>query len=104
MADSHSPNLTLEDLRAYREEILALAERYGAYDVRVFGSLARGEATASSDVDLLVRFREGASLFELSGFWQDLEALLGRSVDIVEEHPQIQEHFRQQALQDAVSL
>lgn len=63
-----SKPLTLADLRARRAEILALAELYGAYNVRVFGSVARGEASPTSDVDLLVNFHDEASLYELSGF------------------------------------
>ena len=51
-----------------RKAILALAERYGVYDVRVFGSIARGESGEKSDVDLLVKVRPGRSLFDLGGF------------------------------------
>jgi predicted nucleotidyltransferase len=91
-------------LRAHREQILALAERYGAYNVRVVGSVARGDAHPTSDVDLLVNFRESASLFELSGFWQDLQELLGVDVDVVEDHPSLRERFRQRLLKDAIPL
>ncbi len=62
MADQTKSPPTLDDLRVRRDEIITLAERYGAYNVRVFGSVARGEASADSDVDLLVSFRESASL------------------------------------------
>jgi predicted nucleotidyltransferase len=95
---------TLAALRAHREEILALAERYGAYNLRVFGSVARGEANQDSDVDLLVNFREGTSLFELSGFRQDLRKLLDVSVDVVEDHPKLRERFRQRILKDSMPL
>ncbi|MCU0515011.1 MAG: nucleotidyltransferase, partial [Anaerolineae bacterium] len=47
-----------------------------------------GEATPASDVDLLVRFREGASIFDQVGLWQDLQALLGYEVDLLAEHPE----------------
>jgi hypothetical protein len=98
------PAPTLDALRARRAEILALAARYRAYNVRVFGSVARGEATADSDVDFLVNFGDGASLYDLSGLWQDLQALLGCAVEVVEDHPALKERFRKRVLRDAVSL
>ena len=98
------PTPTLATLRAHREEILALAERYGAYNLRVFGSVARGDVNQDSDVDLLVNFREGTSLFELSGFRQDLQELLDISVDVVEDHPKLRERFRQRILKDTTPL
>jgi hypothetical protein len=60
---------TLDSLRQHRDDILRLAAKYGASNVRVFGSVARGDATPESDVDLLVTFREGSSLYDLSGLW-----------------------------------
>lgn len=98
------PTPTLADLHARREEILALANRYGAYNLRVFGSVARGDANQESDVDLLVNFHEGTSLFELSGFLQDLRNLLHVSVDVVEDHPRLREQFRQRILKDIMPL
>ena len=98
------PTPTLAILRDHREKILALAERYGAYNLRVFGSVARGDANQDSDVDLLVNFREGTSLFELSGFQQDLRKLLNVSVDVVEDHPKLRERFRQHILKDTMPL
>lgn len=74
---------TLEELRTRRDDILALAERYGAYNVRVFGSVARGEATPESDFDLLVTARSGTSMFEIIGLWLDLKELLGRDVSLI---------------------
>lgn len=104
MTDSATPNLTLDDLRAHRAEILALADRYGAYDVRVFGSVARGEAT-THDVDFLVTFREGASIFDQVGLWLDLQDLLGCEVDLItdDDHPR-RERFMRRVREDAVSL
>lgn len=104
MSDTLKRPLTLDDLRARRDDILALAERYGAYNVRVFGSVARGDAAPDSDVDLLVQFRDGVSLYEISGLHQDLQDLLGQSVDIVEDYPGLRERFRKRALKDAVPL
>jgi predicted nucleotidyltransferase len=68
-----------------REEILAIAARHGARRVRVFGSVARGEETRSSDLDLLVEFEPGRSLLDQIALAQDLKDLLGREVDVVTE-------------------
>ena len=68
-----------------RQEILAVAQRFGATDVRLFGSLARGDADDASDVDLLVRFEPGRSLLDQGGLLMELRALLGTSVDVVSE-------------------
>ncbi|HSZ55846.1 MAG TPA: nucleotidyltransferase family protein [Tepidisphaeraceae bacterium] len=62
-----------------------MAKRYGASDVRLFGSLARGDADEASDVDLLVRFEPGRSLFDQGGLLMDLRELLGTKVDVVSE-------------------
>ena len=71
--------ITLEQLRARRAELIALADRHKAENVRIFGSVARGEAGEGSDVDILVHFREGASLFDLMDLQEDSAALLGAS-------------------------
>lgn len=68
-----------------RDEILTIAARYGARNVRVFGSMARGEARPGSDIDLLVDLEPGRSLLDHVGLWQDLEELLGCRVDVVVE-------------------
>ena len=72
-----------ELLTSKREQILRLAATHGARNVRIFGSAARGEAGAESDLDLLVEMEQGRSLLDLVGFWQDLEELLGRRVDVI---------------------
>lgn len=77
--------ITIEQLGARRSELIALADRYKAENLRVFGSVARGEANEQSDVDLLVHFRSGASLFDLIDFKEDAEKLLGVSVDVVSD-------------------
>jgi predicted nucleotidyltransferase len=74
--------LTMEMLRSHRDEILAIAERHGASNVRVFGSVVRGEADDRSDVDFLVEFEQGRSLFDLAALADELEALLGLRVDV----------------------
>lgn len=72
-------------LREHRAEVLALAAANHASNVRVFGSIARGEDTPDSDIDLLVRFDQGASLFDLVRFAERLEALLGVHIDLLSE-------------------
>jgi uncharacterized protein len=72
-------------LRLKRRDILLLASRHGAKNVRIFGSAARGEAGPESDVDLLVNMEEGRSLLDVSALVADLQDLLGRKVDVVSE-------------------
>jgi predicted nucleotidyltransferase len=71
-----------ELLQAKRETILNVAARHGAYDVRVFGSVARGEADEASDVDFSVNLEVGRSLFDLGALLMDLQDLLECDVDI----------------------
>lgn len=78
--------MTTTDLvQAKREEILRIAERHGARNVRVFGSVARGEATEASDLDLLVSTTEQTSPWFPAGLTLELQELLGRRVDVVTE-------------------
>jgi uncharacterized protein len=96
--------MTLDELRATRrEEILRLAARRGATNVRVFGSVARGDNDESSDLDLLVDMEPGRTLFDLSGFLLDLEALLHISIDVVTERG-LRPRIRQTVLAEAVRL
>lgn len=74
-----------ELLKSRRQEILEIAAKHGARNIRVFGSVARGEAGPESDVDLLVDMEPGRSLLDLGGLWLDLNELLGRKVDVVTE-------------------
>lgn len=69
-------------LRAHRDAIVGLAARYGASNVRVFGSRARGTADATSDLDLLVDLAPDRSLLDLGGLLMDLRDLLGIAVDV----------------------
>jgi hypothetical protein len=88
-------------VKAKRSEILRLAAQHGARNVRVFGSLARGQADPDSDLDLLVEMDEGRSLLDLVGLWQDLEELLGSKVDVISEgglSPYLREHVLAEAI------
>jgi uncharacterized protein len=92
---------TIEKLRGMRNEILRLAAEYGARNVRVFGSVARGEAEQASDVDFLVEFEPGRSLFDHGGLLMDLQELLGCKVDVVSEggiRPRMRERVRKEAI------
>jgi predicted nucleotidyltransferase len=76
--------LTLETLRREKKpDILRLAEVYGAHDVRIFGSVARGDNRDDSDIDFLVKFDKGRTLFDLVGLRLDLQELLGATVEVV---------------------
>lgn len=68
-----------------RERILTLAAKHGARNVRVFGSVARGDADDASDIDFLVEMEPGRSLLDMGGLLMDLQKLLGRKVDVVTE-------------------
>jgi len=78
--------MSLDELvQTKREDILRTANKHGAFNVRVFGSVARGEADSESDIDLLVDMEPGRSLLDLSGLLIDLEEMLGCNVDVVTE-------------------
>ena len=92
-----------ELLRTKRDDILRIAAQYGAYNVRIFGSVARGEADEKSDIDLLVNMESGRSLFDLCGLLIDLEELLGRKVDVVTEKG-LRDRIRNRVLNEAIAL
>jgi predicted nucleotidyltransferase len=83
MARSEKAKLMEDILREKREEILRIAEKHGARNVRVFGSVAHGEATEASDIDLLVDAAEQTSPWFPAGLAAELEELLGQRVDVV---------------------
>jgi len=90
-------------LEAKRRDILRLAAEYGASNVRVFGSCARGEAGPDSDVDIVVELEAGRSLFDLGGLLMDLQDLLGCKVHLVTEK-MIHHHIRDSVLDEAGQL
>jgi predicted nucleotidyltransferase len=92
-----------ELVQTRREDILRAAYRYGAYNVRIFGSVARGDADEHSDLDVLVDLETGRSLFDLGGLLSELEELLGHSVDVVTEKG-LRDRIRQRVLQEAIPL
>ena len=92
-----------ELLHEKREDILRVASRRGATNIRVFGSVARGESDANSDIDLLVDLEPGRSIFDLGGLLMDLQDLLGQKVDVVTERG-LRERIRERVLQEATPL
>lgn len=86
-----------------REEVNRIAAAHGARNIRVFGSVGRGEASSSSDLDLLVDMAEGRSLLDLVAFGDDLEEALGVAVDVVTEKS-LSPYLRDRILAEAVSL
>ena len=84
-----------------RTKILDLARKHGIHNVRIFGSMAKGSATLSSDVDLLVDLDEGYDLFDLGACLMDLQDLLHRKIDMVTQdalHPRIREKIIREAV------
>ncbi len=75
----------MELLKEKRDAVIALAARHGAGNLRVFGSVSRGDAGPESDIDLLVKMEEGRSLLDLSALVLDLQDLLGVRMDVVSE-------------------
>jgi predicted nucleotidyltransferase len=93
--------ITKSDIITRREEILAIAKRDGASAIRIFGSVARGDTTERSDVDLIVRFEPGRSLLDHGGLLMDLQELLGVKVDVIDEdamRPRFREHVTKEAV------
>ena len=88
-------------IQAHRTEILAIAKRRGLRDVRVFGSMARGDAADDSDIDLLVTLPPETSAWALGGLLADVQDLVGRRVDVLTEgglHPRIRKRVLREAL------
>jgi predicted nucleotidyltransferase len=90
-------------LKEKREQILAIARLHGAREVRVFGSVARGEATPTSDLDLLIEMAEERSLLDIVAIKQDLEEFLGCRVHVVTEAA-VSPYLREKVLREAISL
>ena len=93
----------LTELRQKKAEVAALASRFGARNLRVFGSVVRGEDRSDSDVDLLVEFEPGRGLFAQSRLMRELEGLLGFKVDVISENG-LRSRVRSHVLQEALPL
>lgn len=95
--------MRFDEFQNKRETILQIARRHGATNVRVFGSVSRGEARADSDVDFLVDLDEGRSLLDLGGLLMDLQEFLGCRVDVVTEKG-LRPRIRERVLREAMPL
>ncbi len=95
--------MDIETLRTHKQEIIALANQYGAGNIRVFGSVARGEANKSSDIDLLIDIQKDKSLMDFARLKVSLEDLLGEDVDLVESGS-IKPRLKQFVDEDSVPL
>ena len=90
-------------LKDKREDILRIAAGHGARNVRIFGSVARGEADEKSDIDVLVDMEPGRSLLDMGGLLMDLQGLLGRKVDVATEKG-LRDRIRDRVLNEAIPL
>ena len=96
--------MSLKQLLAERrEEILTIAAKHGASNVRIIGSVARGEDDEKSDIDLLVHMEKGRSLFDLGGLLMDLQDLLQHKVDLATEKG-LRSRVREHVMKDAIPL
>ena len=92
-----------EIIQDRKEQILALAARYGASNVRIFGSVANGTADEKSDIDFLVDMEKGRSLFDLGGLLMDLQELFNRKVDVVTENS-LHWYIKERILSEAIPI
>lgn len=100
----HSKQVELASLiKNKRGEILRIAEKYGARNIRVFGSVARGEADAKSDIDFLVELEPDRSLFDLGGLLMELQEALACKIDVVTEKG-LRKRVHDRVLREAVPL
>lgn len=96
--------MLLDELNAQRDAIAALGRRYGARRIRVFGSVARRQETAGTDIDLLVDLPPGYDMFgQRLPLAQQLEQQLGRRIELIPEH-ELNRHMREHVLREAVDL
>ena len=95
--------LTLDALRSRRGDILRIADRHGARNIRIFGSVARSETNDRSDLDVLVEMGRERDLIDLISIQQDLEDMLGCKVDVLTEAA-ISPYIRESIIHDAISL
>jgi predicted nucleotidyltransferase len=95
--------INMQDVLQRRDEILAAAQRNGAHDVRIFGSVARGRADASSDLDILVQFDPDRTLFDHGELVMDLQDILGVPVDVLDVDG-LRPRFLHHVMKEAVPL
>lgn len=96
--------MKIENLKQKRQEIINIASKHGAYNVRIFGSVARGEANEKSDIDFLIDYdiNKISSWFPV-GLIHDLQDFLGEKVDVVTASG-LKEHIKEKVLKEAILL
>ena len=92
-----------ELIKQKRKDILNLAGKYGAYNVRIFGSVARGQANKDSDIDFLVDLKSDRSLWDLGGLWTELNTLLQVRIEVFTENT-LKENIRESAFKEAIPI
>ncbi len=90
-------------IQQHRQEILSLAQKHGVTSIKVFGSVARGEANEKSDVDFLIEMEKDRSLLDIGGLVMDLQDLLHRTVDVVEPNG-LHYLIRDEVLKEAIPV
>jgi uncharacterized protein len=102
-ADAPRRAVTLDEVRAHRADIVRLGERFGMRNIRVFGSVARGEARHNSDLDLLIDVDRGHGYFDMAGFALGVEDQLGVFTQVATARG-LKERIRDRVLREAVAL
>lgn len=95
--------VTLDEVRAHRDDIMRLGERFGVRNIRIFGSVARGEADQNSDLDLLVEVERGHGYFDMAGFALGVEDQLGVFTQVATPRG-LKTRIRDRVLREAVAL
>ena len=95
--------ISMQEVLLRRDDIMTVAQQNGAHDLRIFGSVARGQANESSDLDILVRFDPDRTLFDHGELVMDLQDLLGVKVDVLDEDG-LRPRFRQHIMKEVVPL
>jgi len=93
----------LDRLKMNKKELLAIASKRGASNIRIFGSVSRQEETADSDVDFLVTLEQDRSLLDLAGLQQDLSSYLSRNVDVIPDDS-LNKYLRDRIINEARPL
>ena len=97
------PSIDMKTILEHKKEINEIASKWGAHHLRIFGSIAKGTQKPSSDVDIIVRFDKGRSLFDLGGLKADLEDLLGCTVDVLSEGG-LHARYKDEVLKEAIAI
>ncbi len=95
--------MSLSKLKKYKKDILKIASLHGAKNIKVFGSVARGEQDQNSDIDFIVEMEKGKTILNRIALMQDLKNLLGQEVDVV-TYKSLRERVKQEIIKDAIEL